>query len=108
MARRRQEELSVTGPGVSPPRLKEVEDAADAYVDARDRRMKLTVKESEAKLELATLLHKHAEAIGVNPDDGSIRYSYDGGEKAKRVIVLKPSDEKLKVKDVEEFEEVDV
>ena len=85
-----------------------IEVLADTYVDARDKRMKLTKKEVDAKTELVAALHEHAKEIGKHPDTGEIRYVYDGGEKAHRVIVLKPHEETLKVKDVEAFEEVDV
>lgn len=98
----------VAGPGIGSPSIKEVEEAADAYVDARDRRMKHSEKEVDARRYLITVLKANSSAIGKNPETGEIRYKYDGGSKALRVVVLKPVDEKLKVKDVEEFEEVDV
>lgn len=104
----KQADIPLEGPGVAHVHIQEVEDAADAYADARDRRMKLTEGEVEAKRYLITVLKAHSGEIGKHPDTGEIRYVYDGGEKAKRVVVLKPVDEKLKVKDVEEFEDVDV
>jgi hypothetical protein len=95
----------VDGPGVAPKHIAEVEKLADAYVDARDARMRRTEVEVKAKEKLAEALHKHADEIGKNPDTGEIKYVYRGGEKDRRVITLKPSDEKLNVKDVEAFEE---
>jgi hypothetical protein len=94
----------VEGPGVAPVSIPEIETLADEYVVARDRRMKLTEKEVDAKQKLSTALHKHADTIGKN-EAGEIKYVYRGGEKDRRVITLKPSDEKLNVKDVEAFEE---
>jgi hypothetical protein len=95
----------VAGPGVAPKSIPEVEGLADAYVDARDARMRRTEVEVKAKEKLAEALHKHADEIGKNPDTGEIKYVYRGGDKDRRVITLKPSDEKLNVKDVEAFEE---
>lgn len=96
----------VEGPGVAPTRIKSIEKLADIYVEKRDIRIEASKIEVEAKGKLIDALHSHAELK--NPNDGTIRYEYDGGEKARRVIVLKPSDEQLKVKDVEAFEEVNV
>jgi hypothetical protein len=94
----------VEGPGVAPKSIPEIEELADKYVVARDARMRATDKEVDAKTKLADSLHKHAEEIGKN-EAGEIKYVYRGGEKDRRVITLKPSDEKLNVKDVEAFEE---
>jgi hypothetical protein len=108
MAKAKTQELpGVEGPGVSPVSITEIEDLADKYADARDKRMKLTTKEVEAKTNLLAALHAHEKEIGKD-GEGAIRYVYNGGEKDRRVIVLKPSDEKLTVKDVEAFEEVNV
>jgi hypothetical protein len=95
----------VEGPGVAVKSIPELEKLADAYVDARDARMRRTEVEVAAKEKLADALHKHAEEIGKNPDNGELKYVYRGGDKDRRVITLKPSDEKLNVKDVEAFEE---
>jgi hypothetical protein len=94
----------VEGPGVAPKSIPEVEALADAYVIARNNRQRLTDKEVAAKERLTEALKEHADEIGRSAE-GEIRYVYRGGEKDRRVITLKPSDEKLKVKDVEAFEE---
>jgi len=107
MAKRQADLPGVEGPGVSPVTIPEVEDLADKYVEARDKRMRLGEKEVEAKTALTTALHAHESEIGKDAE-GAIRYVYHGGEKDRRVIVLKPSEEKLKVQDVEAFEEVNV
>jgi hypothetical protein len=94
----------VEGPGVAPKSIPEIETLCDAYVVARNNRQRLTDKEVAAKQRLTEALHEHADEIGKNAE-GEIKYVYRGGEKDRRVITLKPSDEKLKVKDVEAFEE---
>jgi hypothetical protein len=104
MARARTGELPMEG--AAPRRIPEVEKLADDYVDARDRRMELSAEEHEAKEALAGALHKAAESGQIRrAEDGEIRYVFKGGDKDRRVITLRPSDEKLSVKDVEAFEE---
>lgn len=53
--RPKQDEL----PGVERPKIKEVEDAAEAYEEARDERMKLTEEETEAQVALVEVMKKH-------------------------------------------------
>lgn len=80
--------------GVGRKEIKEVEDAAEAYVTARDTRMAWTKKETETRKALIKLLH----------DNGLPAYEYevevdnpDGGkETIERVAELKTT-EKLKV-----------
>jgi hypothetical protein len=55
-------------PGTEPKRIKEVGDAAEAYVDMRDKRMKLTEKESEAKLSLIEVMKKHGLTVYKDED----------------------------------------
>jgi len=105
MPNRTEELPGVEGVGVSPKRIPEVEAAADAYVIARDKRQALTTKEVEAKERLSEVLHKHAGEIGRHPETKEIRYVYNGGDKDRRVVTCKPTEEKLTVKDVEAFEE---
>ncbi len=52
---RRQAELK----GIERKAIKEINDAAEGYVDARDRRMKLTEKEHESKEALIAVMKKH-------------------------------------------------
>ncbi len=52
---RRQTELA----GIERKAIKEVNDSAEGYVDARDKRMKLTEKEHEAKEALISVMLKH-------------------------------------------------
>jgi hypothetical protein len=46
-------------PGMERKEIPEVNDAAEAYVEARDKRMALTEKEVEAKDALLTVMTKH-------------------------------------------------
>lgn len=55
MARKKQTEL----PGMERQTIQEVNDAAEAYVDARDERMALTEKEVTAKDALIRAMQKH-------------------------------------------------
>jgi hypothetical protein len=55
MARRKQGEL----PGMEREQIKEVDDAAEAYRDARDARMKKTETEKESKDALIEVMRKH-------------------------------------------------
>ncbi len=45
--------------GTEQERIKEVEDAAEGYVDARDKRMRLTKKEVEAHAALLAVMKEH-------------------------------------------------
>lgn len=89
----KQTALDISGPGVSAVSIPEVDDAADAYVEIRDKRVKLTAKEIAAKTSLIDLLHTHKSKIGSN--NGTIRYEHDG-----RVILLQSKGEKLSVKEL--------
>lgn len=55
MAKKKQGEL----PGMEKKHIKTVEDAAHAYVDVRNKRMKLTVKEKEAHDTLLAIMQKN-------------------------------------------------
>ncbi len=46
-------------PGTEPKSIKEIDTAAEAYVEARDERMKLTEREVEAKQNLIRVMEKH-------------------------------------------------
>ena len=46
-------------PELEPPSHKDIDDAAATYVEARDKRMKLTEKEVECHDSLLELMHKH-------------------------------------------------
>ena len=46
-------------PGTTQKAVKEIDQAAEAYVDVRDKRMKLTTKEVEAQATLVAAMQKH-------------------------------------------------
>lgn len=48
-----------TIPGTNQKAIKEIDVAAEAYVDIRDKRMKLTAKEVEAQVALVAAMNKH-------------------------------------------------
>ena len=55
----RQKELS----GVERETIKEIDDAAEAYVEARDKRMALTKKEVDAKDALIAVMRTHRRKV---------------------------------------------
>jgi len=46
-------------PGMKPKVVKEISDAAEKYVDGRDKRIKMLAKEIELKGLLTDAMHKH-------------------------------------------------
>lgn len=87
MPRVKQEDLpAIEGEGVAPKRIKPIEVAADAYVDARDARMKLTEKEVEKRGKLIDLMKEH----------GLTKYRFGDEE-----VELKPGKDGVKVKKVD-------
>jgi hypothetical protein len=70
-------------PGVETPKLQDLEDAAEEYVEIRDRRIALTDKEVDAKGKLLNLMKKHD------------RKRYKRGPVSIEVV---PEGEKVKVK----------
>lgn len=48
-----------TIPGTTPKAIAEIDRAAEAYVEIRDKRMKLTAKEVEAQATLVAAMQKH-------------------------------------------------
>lgn len=73
-------------PGTEPKTIKEVNDAAEAYVDARDERMKKTEKEVEAKEALVAVMKKHDLQV----------YKDDDAE-PPLIVTLTPGVDKVKV-----------
>lgn len=80
MAKTKQEYLD----GMKPPSIKKIDNAAEAYVDARNTRMAHTVTEKERKIILADLMKQH----------GLTEYLYDGK------IVRLTNKENVKVNEV--------
>lgn len=76
-------------PGTERVKNKAIAEAADTYRKARDRRVRATRPEVEAKQSLIDLMHKHGLAV------------YNDGEIIVEII---PTKEKVKVRDAEEEE----
>lgn len=72
MPRPEQQEI----PGTEAPKIKEIEKAAQKYVDIRDSRMALTTKEVAAKAALIEVMQKHAGEVSRDKDDNLV-YRYD-------------------------------
>lgn len=80
--------------GVGRKEIKEVEEAAEAYVAARDTRMTWTKEEVKTKKALTDLMHKH----GIPSYEYEVEIEGDDGkETIERVAELKVT-EKLKVR----------
>jgi hypothetical protein len=83
----KQDDLAgVEGPGVSVPKIKAVEEAFDALIGARTKRMSWGEKEGEASAALVELFHKHNLRVYTFDDK---RYTLKQIEKIK----LLPKDE---------------
>jgi hypothetical protein len=100
MPKPKTKEFDLTGPGVAPVRIKELDKLAEEYIEARDERLKLTPIEVAAKTKLIGALHEYANKIRL--PDGSLEYRYD-----EVVIMLTPGKETLKVKGISSEEETE-
>lgn len=90
------------GPGVEQPEIPEIEDAAEKYVEVRDRRMKLTEQECTVRGALSEVMHAHKGTLPQDQDGNSF-YPFDG----KRVILLNGK-ERIKVKEINDPDDADV
>lgn len=63
-------------PGTEPPKIKPIEEAAEAYRDLRDKRMKVLESEIAAKTKLISVMDRHKDKLGVN-SEGEYIYRYD-------------------------------
>lgn len=81
-------------PGVGDqPSIPEIEEAADKYIEIKDKRCKMTPKEITAKGELIELVQKHREKLPKNAEGHTV-YRYD-----ELVIELVPGAETVKIKE---------
>jgi hypothetical protein len=81
-------------PGTEPKTIKEVSDAAEAYVEARDARQKKTEREVEAKEALVTVMKTHGLTVYTDADvDPPL------------VVTLSPGKDKVKVTEANENDE---
>jgi hypothetical protein len=84
----------MTGPGVAPVIIPEVDKLVDQYVAARDKRLMQLGLEVEAKRALIDSLHDNEALIGKTPD-GVIVYRHE-----ELIVTLKSGKDDLKVKAV--------
>lgn len=78
--------------GVERPSIKEIDKAADKYVEIRDKRMKLTEQEVTAKANLLETVLKHEKDLA-KTTDGDLIYRYDN-----EIVVVTPGKANVKVK----------
>jgi hypothetical protein len=89
----KQEDLEgMSGPGVAKVSIPELDNLGDSYLKERDKRMRQTPKEVEAKKKFIAALHENEEKIGRDPD-GVLRYPLEGV-----IFELKMTEEKLSVR----------
>lgn len=87
MPKAKQDDLpEMEGEGVSQPRIKELDIAADKYVDVRDKRMAWTEKEVAARTDLVQKMLAHNQTV----------YRYGDHE-----VVVKPGSPGVKVRNVD-------
>jgi hypothetical protein len=83
-------ELGLTGKGVEPVRIEEIDKLIEKYIKIRDERMKLTSRESEAKEKLVDAMHGYAEQL--EQPDGDLVYRFN-----ETIVSLIAGPEKLKI-----------
>jgi hypothetical protein len=91
MAKRKKQQAL---PGMERKTIKEIDDAAEHYVDQRDARMKLTEKESDAKQALIAAMKKHG-----------VETYKDEATSPALVVTLVPGTDKVKVTEADEEKE---
>lgn len=87
-----QQEIEISGPGVSRVKIDDIEQAAQKYVTIRDQRMALTEQEITLKVNLIQTVLAHQDQLVTN-EDGNKCYHFD-----EMIVVLKPGKPNVKVK----------
>jgi hypothetical protein len=87
--------------GTERPKIKAIEEAADAYVSVRDKRMALTEKEVVAKTNLIQVVTENRAKLTPN-GEGALCYRFDD-----LIVILKPGHDNVKVKSAHDDEEDD-
>lgn len=90
-------------PGTEGPKCKPIEQAADAYVEARDKRMRLTTKEVEAKKALIDTCLENQSFLSPHPDKPGVMIHRFGDE----IVELVPGKAKVKVRHAADEDEDD-
>lgn len=83
-------------PGTEVASIPEIEEAAELYVKARDRRMRLTEQEIAAKVNLLQVCVANEDKLTVN-QDGDRCYTYED-----EMVILKRGKANVKVKLIRE------
>lgn len=86
----------VTGEGVSPLSIPEIDKAAEKYIRERDKRKEISPKEKEAKDNLIDTIEKNLDKL-VPDSEGTIIYTYEG-----EVVIYKPKKADVRVKTIQE------
>lgn len=81
-------------PGAERPKIKEIEEAAEGYVNLRDKRMRILTQEIAAKENLLQIMIAHSKDLPKNAE-GEVHYRYDD-----ELVILKPGKNNVKVKAV--------
>lgn len=84
-------------PGTERPKIKAIEDAAEAHRDIVEARLKLQEKEEKSAGALQKALHKYEDKLVDRDKDGNPGYVYYDGEQPM-IAVLKRSEEKVSVR----------
>jgi hypothetical protein len=101
MARTRNELPGMTGAGVAPVAIEDVDKCVDKYVELRNTRMEYNRLEVEAKRALISSLHANEDKIGRHKD-GALVYRHDD-----LIITLRTGKDDLKVELMEGAEDED-
>jgi hypothetical protein len=88
-------------PGTEVDSIPEIEEAAELYVKARDRRMRLTEQEIAAKVNLLQVCVANEDKLSPN-QDGDKCYTYED-----EMVILKRGKANVKVKLLREKDESD-
>jgi hypothetical protein len=83
-------------PGTERKTIKEIDAAAEAYIEARDERMELTKREVEAKSLLLEAMQKH-----------NVDTYCDESATPALLVTLIPGEDKVKVRRLDEEEKVE-
>lgn len=86
-------EKSQDFPGMERPSIKAIDNAAEEYVQIRDKRMKLTENEVAAKTKLMDVMEKNYDKLGIDGDGNRI-YRYD------EMVVIFSDKKNVKVKHI--------
>lgn len=85
MSRTKQEEMPIEGPGVSPPRFKDLDRLADRFIETRDQKANLATQLGDLEKKIAEKMQEH----------GLTKYRFSDQE-----VVVKAGSVHIKIKTV--------